>query len=113
MQVQRNVRFVGDLRDGIEAASDRLDQVSSLILRVADVQRLMDVPNPMPEEDERLGTILIAGGGLQIVRMFLDCENDAVLVTGACRDVLHRTIDVEEVPIVELLEVNPGAGLFA
>ena len=46
------------LRDRIEAVSDRLDQVSSLILLVADVQRLMDVAGPMPEENERLGAIL-------------------------------------------------------
>ena len=93
----------------LEAARDRLDQVAALIALVADVKRLMDVADEVSEEDQPFGALLIVRPRLQQLRLRLDGADDAVVVAGRRRDRLRAAVDVQEMLLVELREVQPGA----
>src|SRR5207247_2398971 len=93
-----------------KATGDRLDLIASLVAGVADVERLMDVADPMAEEDEPLAALLVAGAVLQHVGMLGDSGEDAVVGAGLLRNGSHVAGDVEKVPVAEGLEVQPGAG---
>src|ERR1051325_5155313 len=97
-------------RDRIEASDDRLYVVSAFVVFVADVQRLMDVADEVPEENEPLGALL-GVRAVQALGLRGDAGEHAVIVAVRFGDRLGGTVDVEEVLVVERLELHPGAVL--
>src|SRR5437763_2211010 len=70
----------------------------------------MDIADPVTEEDETLGTLLIRRAVLQHAGMPRDSGKDAVVVASRLRDLLDAAGHVEKMPFGEALEVQPGAG---
>src|SRR5207302_5407935 len=54
------------------------------------------------------GAFLIGGTRLQIAGMFSNTGKNAVVGAGRCRNLRHRALDVEEMPVIERFKDKPG-----
>lgn len=92
----------------IVVATDVVDFVATGVVLVADVKRLMDVAQPVTEEEKRLSALPVRAGRVRgRLRMLTDAAQYSVVRAIGGFDGLRVPRHVEEVPLLELAEVLP------